>query len=62
VPGDQLRIEVEVLALRTTAVRMGGKAYVGEKLACEAIVTCVLVDRPHPGATASRSKTGTESA
>lgn len=57
-PGDQLRIEVEVLAWRTTAVRMGGKAYVGEKLACEAIVTCVLVDRPAPGAVATRSKAG----
>jgi 3-hydroxyacyl-[acyl-carrier-protein] dehydratase len=47
-PGDQLRIEVEVLAWRTTAVRMGGEAYVGEKLVCEAVVTCVLVDRPSP--------------
>jgi 3-hydroxyacyl-[acyl-carrier-protein] dehydratase len=62
VPGDQLRIEVEVLAWRPTAVRMEGKAYVGEKLACEAIVTCVLVDRPAPGAAATRSKAGTESA
>ena len=58
VPGDQLRIEVEVLAWRTTAVRMEGKAYVGEKLACEAIVTCVLVDRPAPGDAATRSKGG----
>jgi len=62
VPGDQLRIEVEVLAWRTTAVRMGGKAFVGDKLACEAVVTCVLVDRPAPGATATRSKPGAESA
>ena len=57
-PGDQLRIEVEVLAWRSTAVRMGGKAYVGDKLACEAIVTCVLVDRPAPGDAATRSKAG----
>ena len=56
VPGDQLRIEVEVLAWRTTAVRMGGKAFVGDKLACEATVTCVLVDRPAPGTAATRSK------
>jgi len=62
VPGDQLRIEVEVLAWRTTAMRMGGKAFVGDKLACEAVVTCVLVDRPAPGATATRSKLGAESA
>ena len=45
VPGDQLRIEVQVLAWRHTAVRMQGKAYVGEKLAAEAVVTCQLVAR-----------------
>jgi len=45
VPGDQLRIEVEVLAWRNTAVRMQGKAYVGDKLVCEAVVTCQLVPR-----------------
>src|SRR5579864_3554379 len=45
VPGDQLRIEVEVKAWRGDAVRMQGKAYVGEKLAAEAVVTCQLVDR-----------------
>ena len=46
VPGDQLRIEVEVLAWRTTAVRMQGMVYVGDKLVCEAVVTCQLVARP----------------
>jgi 3-hydroxyacyl-[acyl-carrier-protein] dehydratase len=45
-PGDQLRIEVDVLAWRTNAVRMEGHAYVGDKLACEAVVTCQLVSRP----------------
>jgi 3-hydroxyacyl-[acyl-carrier-protein] dehydratase len=50
VPGDQLRIEVEVLAWRLTAVRMEGKAYVGDKLAAEAIVTCRLVDRSRTAA------------
>jgi 3-hydroxyacyl-[acyl-carrier-protein] dehydratase len=44
-PGDQLRIEVEVKAWRTTAVRMEGKAFVGDKRAAEATVTCQLVDR-----------------
>jgi 3-hydroxyacyl-[acyl-carrier-protein] dehydratase len=44
-PGDQLRIEVEVLAWRGTAGRMQGKAYLGEKLACEAVVTCRLLNR-----------------
>lgn len=44
-PGDQLRLVVEVLAWRTTAVRMEGKAYVGEKVAAEAVITCRLVPR-----------------
>src|SRR5512133_2453197 len=39
-PGDQLRIEVTVLAWRKTAVRMEGKAYVDGKMAAEATVTC----------------------
>jgi 3-hydroxyacyl-[acyl-carrier-protein] dehydratase len=44
-PGDQLRIEVDVLAWRGTAGRMQGKAYLDSKLACEAIITCRLLDR-----------------
>jgi 3-hydroxyacyl-[acyl-carrier-protein] dehydratase len=45
VPGDQLRIEVDVLVWRPTAGKMHGKAFVGDKLACEATVSCVVVDR-----------------
>src|SRR6202051_3403598 len=45
VPGDQLRIEVEVKVWRGTAGRMEGKAYVGEKLVAEANVSCRLIDR-----------------
>jgi 3-hydroxyacyl-[acyl-carrier-protein] dehydratase len=45
VPGDQLRIEVEVRAWRLTAARLEGKAYVDGKVAAEAIVTCRLVPR-----------------
>jgi 3-hydroxyacyl-[acyl-carrier-protein] dehydratase len=49
VPGDQLRIEVEVKAWRENfgraAVRMEGIAYVGEKRVAEAIVTCQLVPK-----------------
>ena len=44
-PGDQLRIEVTVLAWRRTAVRMEGKAFVDGKTACEAVVTCQVVPR-----------------
>src|SRR5690242_9005038 len=36
VPGDQLRIEVEVKAWRMTAVRMAGTAFVGDKKVAEA--------------------------
>jgi len=45
VPGDQVRIEVEVRAWRITAARLEGKAYVGDKVAAEATVTCRLVPR-----------------
>ncbi len=47
-PGDQLRITVEVLAWRGTAGRMEGKAYLGEKVAAEAIITCRVVHRKQP--------------
>ena len=45
VPGDQLRIVVEVLAWRMTAARLEGKAYIGDKVAAEAVVTCRLIPR-----------------
>jgi 3-hydroxyacyl-[acyl-carrier-protein] dehydratase len=45
VPGDQVRLEVEVRAWRITAARLEGKAYVDGKVAAEAIVTCRLVPR-----------------
>jgi 3-hydroxyacyl-[acyl-carrier-protein] dehydratase len=44
-PGDQLRIEVEVKAWRGTAVRMEGRVFVLEKRVSEATVTCQLVPR-----------------
>jgi 3-hydroxyacyl-[acyl-carrier-protein] dehydratase len=45
VPGDQLRIEVTVLNWRPRFVKMQGSITVEGKLACEAIVTCMLVPR-----------------
>jgi 3-hydroxyacyl-[acyl-carrier-protein] dehydratase len=53
-PGDQLRIEVNVLSFRPRAGRIEGKAYVDGKLACEATLTCRVVPRvreAHPDAT-----------
>jgi len=44
VPGDQLRIEVNVIVWRTMAVKMQGKCTVDGKLVSEATVTCQLVD------------------
>jgi 3-hydroxyacyl-[acyl-carrier-protein] dehydratase len=45
VPGDQLRFEIEVLAWRHNAGRMGGQAFVDGKLVCEATVSCAVVSR-----------------
>lgn len=44
-PGDQLRIEIDVLSFRSRAGRIEGKAYVDGKLACEATLTCMVVPR-----------------
>ena len=44
-PGDQLRIEVTVLAFRSRAGRIEGRASVDGKLACEATLTCSVVPR-----------------
>jgi 3-hydroxyacyl-[acyl-carrier-protein] dehydratase len=45
VPGDQLRIEVNVLNWRTTAVRLQGTVTVDGKVACEATIMCALTNR-----------------
>ena len=44
-PGDQLRLEIDVLSFRSRGGRMEGKAYVDGKLACEATLTCAVVPR-----------------
>jgi 3-hydroxyacyl-[acyl-carrier-protein] dehydratase len=60
VPGDQMRIEVEVMNWRTYAVKMKGSVTVEGKLACEAIIMCQLVPRPRPDAPeATTSQTAT---
>jgi 3-hydroxyacyl-[acyl-carrier-protein] dehydratase len=55
-PGDQLRIEIDVLAFRSRAGRIEGKAWVDGKIACEAVLTCAVVPRtsePKPAARAA---------
>lgn len=44
-PGDQLRIEVNVVAFRSRAGKIEGRAYVDGKMACEATLTCQVVPR-----------------
>jgi 3-hydroxyacyl-[acyl-carrier-protein] dehydratase len=45
VPGDQLRVEVDVLQWRYTFCKLAGKAFVGSELAAEATLMCKMVDR-----------------
>jgi 3-hydroxyacyl-[acyl-carrier-protein] dehydratase len=49
-PGDQLRIEVKVLAFKMRLGRMEASAFVGDKLACEAILTCQIVPKKREAA------------
>jgi beta-hydroxyacyl-ACP dehydratase FabZ len=48
-PGDQLRIEMELLARRSNFGKMQGRATVDGKLAAEAVVLFAIAD--HPGNT-----------
>jgi 3-hydroxyacyl-[acyl-carrier-protein] dehydratase len=46
VPGDQLRIEMELLHRRNTYGKAAGRALVEGKLAAEAVVMFAIADRP----------------
>jgi len=51
IPGDQLRLEVDVLNWKPRVAKLEGHAMVDGKLACEATVMCALVPRtPEPAA------------
>jgi 3-hydroxyacyl-[acyl-carrier-protein] dehydratase len=45
VPGDQLRIEMNVISWRGDFCKLDGKAFVEGQLAAEAILMCKMVDR-----------------
>ncbi len=45
-PGDQLRLEIEVIKYRSGYGKLSGKAYVDGVVVCEAIVTSVTTDKP----------------
>jgi 3-hydroxyacyl-[acyl-carrier-protein] dehydratase len=53
VPGQQLRIEVKVLAWRGDFCKIEGKATVDGRLAAEATLMCKMIDR-QPAATAEK--------
>lgn len=46
IPGDQLRLECEVLARRANTVKVRGIAKVGDAIVAEADLLSVMVDRP----------------
>lgn len=45
VPGEQLRIVVEVLRMRSRYGKLRGEAFVGDKLVAEAEILSSIVDR-----------------
>ena len=61
-PGDQIRIEVDVVSFRSRAGKMEGKAYVDGKLACEATLTCMVVPRVQESKGESKAESKTEGA
>jgi 3-hydroxyacyl-[acyl-carrier-protein] dehydratase len=62
IPGDQLRIEVNVLAFRRITGRMDGKVFVDGKLVAEAIISCAVVDRSRNKLAVQSPSTDVESA
>ncbi len=55
-PGDQLRLEVDVLVWKRIVGRMEGKAYVGDRLCAEAIISCQVVPRERPAKADAQSE------
>ena len=45
-PGDQLKLEVEVVRKRRNFVKLAGKAYVGDSLASEGILSIMIGSPP----------------
>jgi 3-hydroxyacyl-[acyl-carrier-protein] dehydratase len=59
-PGDQIRIEVDVVSFRPRFGKMEGKAFVDGKLACEATLTCMIVPRAPEAKLESKQEAKTE--
>ena len=61
VPGDQLRVEVDILSWKGDRCKIRGKAFVDGNLAAEATLFCLMVDRERAESGATRNA-GTPSA
>jgi 3-hydroxyacyl-[acyl-carrier-protein] dehydratase len=61
-PGDQLRIEVKVLNIKSRLGRMEAAAFVDGKLACEATLTCQIVPKRREPAAVAEPAATTENA
>lgn len=46
VPGDTLRMEIEMLAIRRNIGKAQAVAYVGDEIACKGILMFAIVDNP----------------
>src|SRR6202451_4387925 len=57
-PGDQLRIEVNVVSFRPRAGKMEGKSFMDAKLSCEATLPCMIVPRRPETTSAAAPKAG----
>ena len=56
VPGNQLRLELNVLAWRGDFCKLDGKALVDGQLATEATLMCKMIDRDPPARTDNAAK------
>jgi beta-hydroxyacyl-ACP dehydratase FabZ len=45
-PGDQLRIEIEITTMKRNVARFQGKCYVGEEIASQAQMMCMIAPAP----------------
>ena len=45
IPGDQVRLEMDLLKIRMKVVKLGGTAYVDDKVVAEANIMAKIVDR-----------------
>ncbi|HET9088146.1 MAG TPA: 3-hydroxyacyl-ACP dehydratase FabZ [Acidobacteriaceae bacterium] len=59
-PGDQVRLEVDVLNWRSRLMRMQGKAFVDGKLVCEGVVTSQMVPRPRPSGSTAEAQAASQ--